>query len=103
MASISDCRVSTEEHAQEGISPAAQEGWVRVHCAAASLTLVATVRDEGVSAATSLGTRPGGTALLLSVKTVMDWLRRGQLKGVKAGCVYRTCRKVIGAEGCPAG
>jgi DNA invertase Pin-like site-specific DNA recombinase len=64
MDAVSYCRVSTEEQTQEGISLAAQEARVRAYCAGAGLTLVASLRDEGVSAAKPLATRPGGAALL---------------------------------------
>lgn len=64
MEAVSYCRVSTEEQAHEGVSLGAQEARVQAYCAAAGLTLVATVRDEGVSAAKPLATRPGGAALL---------------------------------------
>jgi hypothetical protein len=40
------------------------EARVRAYCTAAGLTRLATIRDEGVSAAKPLATRPGGVALL---------------------------------------
>jgi DNA invertase Pin-like site-specific DNA recombinase len=64
MDAISYCRVSTEEQAQEGVSLAAQEARVRAYCAAVGLSLVESIRDEEVSAAKPLATRPGGAALL---------------------------------------
>jgi DNA invertase Pin-like site-specific DNA recombinase len=64
MDTISSCRVSTEEQAQEGGSLVAQEARVRAYCTPAGLTRLATIRDEGVSAAKPLATRPGGVALL---------------------------------------
>jgi site-specific DNA recombinase len=64
MDAVSYCRVSTEEQVQEGVSLAAQEARVQAYCAAADLTLVAMVRDEGVSAAKPLAIRPGEAALL---------------------------------------
>ena len=33
--------------------------------------------------------RQAAARLLVSEKTVLDWLRRGQLKGVKAGRLWR--------------
>src|SRR5262245_58539004 len=64
MEAVSYCRVSTEEQVQEGVSLAAQEARIRAYCTAAGLTLVASIRDEGISAAKPLATRPGGAALL---------------------------------------
>jgi DNA invertase Pin-like site-specific DNA recombinase len=64
MDAVSYCRVSTDEQVKEGISLAAQEARVRAYCAVAGLSLVASLRDEGVSAAKPLATRPGGAALL---------------------------------------
>jgi DNA invertase Pin-like site-specific DNA recombinase len=64
MESIGYIRVSTEEQAREGVSLDAQEARLRSYCAAAGLTLVEVVRDEGVSASKPLGSRPGGAALL---------------------------------------
>jgi DNA invertase Pin-like site-specific DNA recombinase len=64
MEAVSYCRVSMEEQAHEGVSLAAQEARVRAYCAAAGLSLIERVRDEGVSAARPLAARPGGAALL---------------------------------------
>jgi DNA invertase Pin-like site-specific DNA recombinase len=64
MKAVSYCRVSTEEQAHEGVSLAAQEARVRAYCAASGLSLVESIRDERVSAAKPLATRPGGAALL---------------------------------------
>jgi site-specific DNA recombinase len=64
MEPLSYCRVSTEEQVKEGVSLAAQEARVQAYCAVAGLSIIETIRDEGVSAARSLVTRPGGAALL---------------------------------------
>src|SRR5215510_15057234 len=64
MEATSYCRVSTEEQVKEGVSLAVQEARVRAYCAVAGSALIATIHDEGVSAARPLATRPGGAALL---------------------------------------
>jgi DNA invertase Pin-like site-specific DNA recombinase len=63
MEAISSCRVSTEEQVKKGVSLAAQEARVRAYCAVAGLSLVDTIRDDGVSAARPLATRQSGAAL----------------------------------------
>ena len=60
-------RVSTLEQAREGVSLDAQEERVRAYCAMSGLTLVALVREEGVSAAKPLESRPGGQEVLRAV------------------------------------
>jgi site-specific DNA recombinase len=67
MEAIGYCRVSTEEQAKEGVSLDAQEARIRAYCTMAGLTLVAVIRDEGVSGADLLATRPGGVALLRTI------------------------------------
>jgi Resolvase, N terminal domain len=64
MEAISDGRVSTEEQVKEGVSLAAQEARLWAYCAVVGLSLIKSLRDEGVSAARPLATRPGGAALL---------------------------------------
>jgi DNA invertase Pin-like site-specific DNA recombinase len=60
MESIGYRRVSTDEQAKEGVSLDAQEVRLRSYCAAAGVTLVEVIRDEGVSATKALSSRPGG-------------------------------------------
>jgi DNA invertase Pin-like site-specific DNA recombinase len=57
-------RVSTEEQARGGVSLAAQEEKLEAYCKLADLHLVTVIREEGVSGAKTLGTRPGGQELL---------------------------------------
>lgn len=57
-------RVSTEEQAKEGVSLEAQEAKLRAYCAMTGLEVVKMIREEGVSAAKALYTRPGGEELL---------------------------------------
>jgi DNA invertase Pin-like site-specific DNA recombinase len=57
-------RVSTEEQARGGVSLDAQEEKLEAYCKLAGLHLVTVIREEGVSAAKPLGTRPGGQELL---------------------------------------
>jgi site-specific DNA recombinase len=64
MESIGYIRVSTEEQVKDGVSLDAQEARLGSYCAAAGLTLVEVIRDEGVSASKPLSSRPGGAALL---------------------------------------
>jgi DNA invertase Pin-like site-specific DNA recombinase len=67
MQSIGYIRVSTEEQVKEGVSLDAQDARLRSYCAAAGLSLVEVIRDEGVSASKPLSSRPGGAALLRAV------------------------------------
>jgi DNA invertase Pin-like site-specific DNA recombinase len=67
MEAIGYCRVSTDEQAKEGVSLDAQEARIRAYCAMAGLTLVALIRDEGISGTELLATRPGGSALLRAI------------------------------------
>lgn len=57
-------RVSTEEQARGGVSLAAQEEKLTAYCKMAGLEVVEVIREEGVSAAKPLATRPGGQKLL---------------------------------------
>lgn len=60
-------RVSTTEQAREGVSLDAQEDRIRAYCRMASLELVGTIREEGISAAKPLMDRPGGQEILRAV------------------------------------
>lgn len=62
-------RVSTEEQAREGVSLDAQDERLRAYCSMCGLELVKIIREEGVSAGKPLADRPGGAALLRSVKS----------------------------------
>ena len=64
MEAMSYCRVSTEEQVKEGVSLAAQEARVQAYCGVAGLSLIDSLRDEGVSTVRPLATRPGGAVLL---------------------------------------
>jgi DNA invertase Pin-like site-specific DNA recombinase len=57
-------RVSTEEQARNGVSLAAQEEKLMAYCQLTGLEPVAVIREEGISAAKPLATRPGGADLL---------------------------------------
>lgn len=57
-------RVSTDEQVRGGVSLEAQEERLRAYCLASGLELVQLVREEGVSGAKALDTRPGGKDLL---------------------------------------
>lgn len=57
-------RVSTDEQARHGVSLDAQEERLRAYCTMRGLTVVDTIRDEGVSAFKHLDKRPGGARLL---------------------------------------
>lgn len=67
MNAIAYVRVSTEDQALYGASLDAQTERIRAYCTMAGLNLVGIVREEGVSAAKPLATRPGGQALLQTV------------------------------------
>lgn len=64
MKAIGYVRVSTLEQAREGVSLDAQTERIRAYCTMAGLDLVAIIREEGVSGAKSLDSRPGGHELL---------------------------------------
>ncbi len=57
-------RVSTEEQVQGGVSLAAQEERLRAYCQLCGLEVLEVIREEGVSGAKPLATRPGGERLL---------------------------------------
>lgn len=63
-AAVAYIRVSTQEQAQHGVSLDAQEARIRAYADMQGLTLVAIIREEGVSAAKALSSRPGGQELL---------------------------------------
>jgi len=88
MEAISYCRVSTDEQVKEGVSLAAQEARVRAYCAVAGLSLLDNIRDEGVSAARPLATRPSGVALLRA-------LARHQARHVVVVTLDRAFRSTI--------
>jgi DNA invertase Pin-like site-specific DNA recombinase len=62
-------RVSTEEQARGGVSLEAQDERVRAYCTSMGLSITQVVREEGVSGAMPLGSRPGGSALLGLLKS----------------------------------
>ena len=66
-AAVGYIRVSTDEQAREGVSLEAQEARLRAYCTLAGLELVALVREEGVSGAKPLASRPGGSQLLAAM------------------------------------
>ncbi len=57
-------RVSTQEQAQHGVSLDAQESRIRAYAIVRELDIMACIREEGVSAAKVLASRPGGQELL---------------------------------------
>ena len=57
-------RVSTDEQARTGVSLEAQEEKLRAYCKMTGLDLVRVIREEGVSAAKPLASRPGGSQIL---------------------------------------
>lgn len=61
-------RVSTEEQAKEGVSLDAQEERLRGYCMMSGLSIVATIREEGVSGKIALSHRPGGREMLRLVR-----------------------------------
>jgi DNA invertase Pin-like site-specific DNA recombinase len=60
-------RVSTTDQAREGVSLDAQEERVRAYCEMSGLNLVNIVREDGISAAKALASRPGGQAIVAAV------------------------------------
>lgn len=63
-AAVAYCRVSTEEQVRGGVSLDAQTERLEAYCQAAGLQLVELIREEGVSGAKPIDTRPGGSQLL---------------------------------------
>lgn len=57
-------RVSTREQTESGLSLSAQERRIIQYCEYKSLNLIKIIRDENVSAATSLASRVGGSELI---------------------------------------
>ena len=68
MNAIGYVRVSTAEQADSGLGTAAQEERIRAYCRMKGLELPEIVSDDGVSGGKSLHSRPGGDALLDSLK-----------------------------------
>lgn len=62
-------RVSTTEQAKEGVSLDDQEERIRAYCKMSRLGLSAVAREEGISAAKPLVSRPGGQRLARAVAT----------------------------------
>lgn len=62
-------RVSTDEQARLGVSLDAQEARARAYCELHGLVVDAVFRDEGVSGAKPLSTRPLGSALVAALET----------------------------------
>ena len=60
-------RVSTPEQAREGVSLDAQEERIHAYCRMSSLNLVNVVREDGISAAKALASRPGGQEIVAAV------------------------------------
>jgi len=62
-------QVSTTEQAREGVSLDAQEERVRAYSEMSRLNLVNVVREDGISAAKALASRPGGQEIVAAVNT----------------------------------
>lgn len=60
MRAIAYIRVSTEDQAREGYSPASQRAAIERYAAAHGITVVACIEDLDVSAGRPFGERPGG-------------------------------------------
>src|SRR5215472_4095837 len=60
-------RVSTTDQAREGVSLDVQEERVRAYCEMSGLSLVNIVREDGISAAKALASRPGGQEIVAAV------------------------------------
>jgi len=56
--------VSTEEQARGGVSLEAQEERLKAYCSMTGLEVVEIIREEGISGAKPLASRPGGERLL---------------------------------------
>lgn len=63
-AAVCYVRVSTEEQVRGGVSLEAQEDRLTAYCNMVGLEVVAVIREEGVSGAKPLASRPGGERLL---------------------------------------
>src|SRR5689334_18214890 len=60
-------RVSTTEQAREGVSLDAQEERIHAYCQMSNLNLLNIVREDGISAAKALASRPGGREIVAAV------------------------------------
>lgn len=90
MKAVGYVRVSTLDQAREGVSLDVQSERVRAYCSMAGLDLVATIREEGVSGARPLDSRPGGQDLLKA-------LAGGQVSHVVALKLDRLFRDAVDA------
>jgi DNA invertase Pin-like site-specific DNA recombinase len=84
-------RVSTEEQARGGISLHAQDDRIRAYCLAANLELVDVVREEGVSGAKRLDSRPGGKQLL----ALVGWQKVQHVVGLKLDRLFRDAEDAL--------
>ena len=83
-------RVSTEEQAEQGISPEAQEAQLRAYCEAHRLTLAGLVFENGISGRT-IRIRPG-------LVQALQALRGGDVDGIvvtKLDRLSRSARDVL--------
>jgi Resolvase, N terminal domain len=62
METTSYCRVSMEDQVKEGVSLAGQEARVRAYCVVAGLSLVESIRDEGVSTSLTPASSTGSSS-----------------------------------------
>jgi DNA invertase Pin-like site-specific DNA recombinase len=60
-------RVSTVDQARESVSLDAQEDRIRAYCEMSGLSLLNIVREDGISAAKALASRPGGQEIVAAV------------------------------------
>jgi DNA invertase Pin-like site-specific DNA recombinase len=84
-------RVSTDEQARGGVSLEAQEEKLRAYCTISGLELVCLIREEGVSAAKPLASRPGGSQLL----SLVAWKKIPHIVALKLDRLFRDAEDAL--------
>jgi DNA invertase Pin-like site-specific DNA recombinase len=90
-AAVAYCRVSTEEQARGGVSLDAQAERLEAYCRSAGLHLVELVKEEGVSGAKRLDTRPGGKQLL----PLVNWGKVQHIVALKLDRLFRDAQDAL--------
>jgi DNA invertase Pin-like site-specific DNA recombinase len=84
-------RVSTEEQVRGGVSLDAQEERTRAYCTMSGLELVSVIRDEGVSGAKHLDSRPGGKQLV----SLVAWKKVEHVVALKLDRIFRDAEDAL--------
>jgi DNA invertase Pin-like site-specific DNA recombinase len=84
-------RVSTEEQVRGGVSLDAQEERVRAYCTMSGMELVSVIREEGVSGAKPLDSRPGGKQLI----SLVAWKKVEHVVALKLDRIFRDAEDAL--------